>query len=357
MFDSPFVYRYLAAFAAIGIASYLSTRIKKKMDPMETEHDLIRAYLLNESPLYGMNRPKLWVHTEYRVNSREWTDPNKTNTTDLNQPYLHLTIQTIINHCGDDFNVCLIDDDSFAKLLPEWDVDMNALSDPYKRQFRLLGLAKLLYVYGGVLVPNSFICMRNLMDLYKESIEFNTPLLFENINRAVLNHCQGLSAMCASACPEFAPWPRFMACKKGDRQMHRFVEFLKGQCRGNGHGNDAGEFQGAVPAWLLDEVREHRMRLVNGKLIGVRGKKTGKAIVIDDLFSESYVDVDINAVYGVYVPADEVLKRAKFEWFVYLPIEQVLDQNLMVSKFLKASLATTISEYGQTHETKSVIGL
>lgn len=355
MFDSPFLYRYLAAFAAIGIASYLSTRIKKKMDPMETEHDLIRAYLLNESPLYGMNRPKLWVHTEYRVNSREWTDPNKTNTTDLNQPYLHLTIQTIIDHCGDDFNVCLLDDDSFARLLPDWDVDMNALSDPYKRQFRALGLAKILYLYGGVLVPNSFICMRNLVDLYKESLDYSTPVLFENVNRAVLNHCQGSAT--GGVCPEFAPWTGFMACKKSDPQMHRLVEFLKGQCRANGHGNEASEFKGDVATWLQGEVREHRMRLVNGKLIGVRAKHSGKAILIDDLFSEDYVDVDINAVFGVYVPADEVLKRAKFEWFVYLPIEQVLNQNLMVSKFLKASIATTISEYGKNHETKSVIGL
>ena len=49
-------------------------------------------------------------------------DFHSRNTNNLNQPYLHLTIQSIIDHCSNDFHICLIDDDSFSKLIPEWDI-------------------------------------------------------------------------------------------------------------------------------------------------------------------------------------------------------------------------------------------
>ena len=61
-------------------------------------------------------------------------DPNST---DLNQPYLHLVIQSIIDKCGDDFHICLIDDESFSKLIPSWNVDITNMADPHKQLFRI----------------------------------------------------------------------------------------------------------------------------------------------------------------------------------------------------------------------------
>ena len=31
----------------------------------ESDYDIIRKYLLNDSPLYGKSRPKLWIHSKY----------------------------------------------------------------------------------------------------------------------------------------------------------------------------------------------------------------------------------------------------------------------------------------------------
>ena len=85
-----------------------------KTDYFDTDdYKLIEQYLLNDSPLYGYNRPKIWIHSKYELNARKWKDFQSRNSTDLNQPYIHATIKTIINHCGNDFNVCLIDDESF----------------------------------------------------------------------------------------------------------------------------------------------------------------------------------------------------------------------------------------------------
>jgi hypothetical protein len=162
MFDKKYAYHYLFAIGAIGVASYFGDKIKQGLSSNDAENELIRKYLLNESPLYGMNRPKLWIHSTYEKNARQWKDFYSRNTTDLNQPYIHLTIKSIINHCGADFNICLIDDETFSKLIPTWEVNMATLSEPHKSTYREVGMLQLLYLYGGIIVPNSFICMQNL---------------------------------------------------------------------------------------------------------------------------------------------------------------------------------------------------
>ena len=45
----------------------------------------------------------------------------------LNADYLYLTIRSIINKCGDDFHVALIDDNSFKMVLDNWTIDLNLL--------------------------------------------------------------------------------------------------------------------------------------------------------------------------------------------------------------------------------------
>ena len=115
----------LYTLITVGIVVAVNTfgnKIKGAINPGKSEDELIRKYLLNESPLYGYNRPKLWLHTKYEYNARKWKSFGSRSSTDLNQPYVHLTIKSIINHCSDDFNVCLIDDDSFSQLIPGWKI-------------------------------------------------------------------------------------------------------------------------------------------------------------------------------------------------------------------------------------------
>ena len=91
-------------------------------------------------------------------------------------------IKSIINHCGDDFNVCLIDDDSFSQLIPGWNINVSELSEPARTYYRELGMAELLYIYGGLVVPNTFICMRNLTDLYINGTLNDKPFVCETPN-------------------------------------------------------------------------------------------------------------------------------------------------------------------------------
>ena len=44
-------------------------------------------------------------------------------------------------------------------------------------------MLNLLDVYGGIVVPDSFVCTKNLLPLYNNYILNDTPFIFESINR------------------------------------------------------------------------------------------------------------------------------------------------------------------------------
>ena len=135
---------------AIGI---LYKRYEAKYFPDEEldKYNLVRKYLLNESESMS-GKEILWIHTKHEINSRNWSSFSSRNSRKLNQPYKDLCVESIIRQCGNSFNVCLINDESIGKLLPEWSIQLGQLADPIKNHVRQLGLAKLLHAYGLSLI-------------------------------------------------------------------------------------------------------------------------------------------------------------------------------------------------------------
>lgn len=219
MFENKNMSYYLFLFSVIFISSYLASQVKNTFDT-NNDYEMIKKYLLNDSPLYGFNKPKIWIHTDYHINARIWKDFYSRNTTDLNQPYIHLTVKTIINHCGNDFNICLIDDETFSKLIPTWDIDLNTVADPMKSQIREIGLLKLIYYYGGMVLPNSFICLKNLKQLYNDGLKDTNMFVCEKINNSVnlLKHRQN---------PLFVPGLNIYGANKNSDTVKELIEHLK----------------------------------------------------------------------------------------------------------------------------------
>lgn len=316
MFDRKYAYHYLVAIGVIGLASYFGDKIKQGLASDDEENELIRKYLLNESPLYGMNRPKLWIHSTYDVNARKWKDFMSRNTTDLNQPYIHQTIRTIINHCGSDFNICLIDDESFSRLIPNWSVNLASMAEPHRSQYRDIAMLQILYLYGGIIVPNSFVCMKNLAPLYAETSEGH-PYIGEGINRTVSNG-------------NYAPTMKFMGARKGCPTIKKMLD--ENKIGIGGHFTNEPKFVGAMEKWIQ---ANGTFTLVSGKLIGTKTKRN-KPILLEDLMGENYLDLD-NDAYGIMIPGDEVLMRTKYEWFAVLPTEQLLKANPIIIKYIMSA--------------------
>jgi len=343
-FDTKNVMHYVIAFGLIAIGTTLIKNVQQNFETND-ENKLIQDYLLNESPLYGYNRPKLWIHSKYEINARKWKDFYSRNNTDLNQPYLHLTIKSIINHCGDDFNICLIDDESFNKLLPLWDVNISSMAEPVKSQYRELGMARLLQIYGGMVVPNSFLCIKNLKQLYDEGVSNGAPFVCENINRTCdMQH--------GTADRPFLPSTYFMGSNKNDKCIVELVEYMKQLNSSTLIANEVG-FTGALSQKCQQFIRESKMNLIGGEVVGVKTAKR-TPIILEDLMEEAYLDLDNRAV-GIYIPADDILRRPKYQWFAVLPSDKILQSKMIISKYMLTSMVDSTNMYYKSTKIHSVV--
>lgn len=344
LFSSKNISTYIFTLGIVFIASHFANKYKQNFETND-EYELIKKYLLNDSPLYGYNRPKIWVHSKNEVNARKWKDFYSRNTTDLNQPYIHLTIKTIIDHCGKDFNICLIDDETFSKLIPSWDIDITKMAEPHKTHFRELGILQLIYYYGGMTVPNSFICAKNLKNLYEDGIAWNKPFVCENINR-------NTNLLKTANNKNFAPDLFFMGASKNDATILELIEYLKTRNSGN-HFTNEYEFIGDTSYWCEQAIHNQKMNLHGAELIGIKNNQ-GKVILLENLMEEAYINFHPNS-YGIYIPSEEILRRPKYQWFAVLSSEAVLNTNAIISKHLLSSISSSEDIYNQSKDERSVV--
>jgi len=324
MFNSKYVAHYALAVGIIFVVASMSDKIKGFYETTSPEDELIRDYLLNDSPLYGNNRPKIWIHSKYEVNSRKWRDFHSRNTTDLNQPYIHMTIKSIVNQCGDDFNICLIDDESFSKLLPDWDINLPTVAEPMKSLLRELAMMKLLYVYGGMVLPNTFVCSENMKHLYEEMTDGNKPFVCEATNKSV-NTIAGTQGR------KYMPSTYIMGTKKNNPIIKECVAFIQ-ELASFPHFTLKNEFIGAISHKCLDYIEKGHMRLVGGEYVGIKDAK-GKPVMLEELLSDTHIRFS-DDLLGIFIPGEDILKRNKYNWFSVMPAEQLFNSDIIIVKYL-----------------------
>lgn len=330
VFSTKNIHYYLLSIGVIFTASYFANKLKQ---PFETndEYEMIRNYVLNDSPLYGYNRPKLWIHSQYQVNSRKWKSFGSRNSTDLNQPYLHLVIQSIINHCGDDFHICLIDDESFSKLIPSWDMDITNMAEPHKQLFRELAMMQILYHYGGMIVPNSFLCMKNLKPLYDQQTANNQVFVCESVNKSVdlIKHEKQ---------PLFSASTYLMGSPKNHESLTDIITYLENR-NARSHFTDEYQFKNDIANYLAHMTDQGKLVVLDGAMIGVKSTN-GKPIILDQLMEQQPLDLIPRAV-GLYIPSNELLIRTKYQWFVALSEEDVLESDCALTKVMLDTLSSS----------------
>ena len=296
-----------------------------RTDEEERHYELVKKYLLHDSSLARSKLPIMWIHMEQRVNSRWWKSFGSRNTECLNQPYQHLTIKSIVDKCGSNFNVCLIDDESFSKIVPDWNVNMSMLSDPIKIKLREVALSKILYNYGGFLVPSSFICFRDLYGIYQAGVHGNSMFVGEFVDKNV-----------TASTREVYPNTRMMGCKAKCLEMLKYINYLGGMISKDY--TDESIFLGSKDKWCLGEIEKGNMKLIKSELLGARDVDNN-IVVLDHLIGSSFIDISPQAA-GVYIPQDEILKRTAYQWFARMNVQQVLESNTMIGKFLLVSYST-----------------
>ena len=154
------VANYIILFVILISLGILYQKYLEKQSKNTTFDDYgeIKRYLLKDKTLDKSKKPILWIHVPHEYNSRNWLSFGSRSSFELNQPYLYLTVKSIIKNCDESFNVVLIVVGTFEKIIPNWSINMDLISDPMKCYVRQLAMAKLIYAYGGLNVPISFLC-------------------------------------------------------------------------------------------------------------------------------------------------------------------------------------------------------
>jgi hypothetical protein len=349
LLDPKYLWRYATIIAILGIATFFGNQFKKKFANSDADdYEMVKTYLLNDSPLYGNNKPKLWIHSKYEVNARKWRDFQSRNTTDLNQPYLNITIESIIHHCGDDFHILLIDDHTFEKLVPGWEINLAHLSEPFRTQFRQIGLAKLIYLYGGMIVPNSFLCTGNMRTLFEESTQGKCAFVGESINRTC--HYSNDSTKKKDL---FLPDPYILgANEKENNTIGKYLDYLLDRALKK-HSTNEYEFVGDVQHWCLQAFMAGELNIVDGELIGIKSAKTRKPILLEDLLEEKELDLALDYC-GIYLPADDILKRTKYQWFAVLKSDEIANTRLAIARHMRLAILDKSSHKKSEISTNSI---
>ena len=327
MFENKVV-KLAIAYLIIMFIGFIYDKYKKTIDVQEQYNDgeLIQKYLLNDSSLTKNNKPILWIHVEFDKNARSWESFGSRTSDNLNQPYQYLTIRNIIETCGESFNVCLIDDDSFIKIIPEWRTKVEHLPRPLRSHMRELALATVLHIYGGFLIPSSFICFYDLRSLY------DAHLGSANVMIGELRTTTSLAAE-----KQYSPSTKIMGCKKFDPVMKEFMDYLM-QITDRDHTQEM-DFTGETTRWWLAKQADvpTAVSIIPAEELGVK-TTANKPVLIEELLSDIDVPLSPTAA-GLYIPEQEILKRSKYQWFARLSPKQVLESHTLIGKYLLVKAA------------------
>ena len=308
---------------ALGILYQKYCEKQSTLFPKDNYEEM-RKYLLNESSLAKSKKPVLWIHVPHEYNARDWLSFGSRTSFDVNQPYLYLTVRSIIKHCDQSFYICIIDDNSFANLIPGWNIDMTLVSDPILSNIRQLGLAKLIYNYGGINVPISFLCARDLIGLYEKGTNGDTMFVCENVNMNI-----------TSTTDLFCPDARFMGAIKNNQMMNQYIEFMQRQISVDYTAQT--KFLGDFDRWCNKRISIKRLRLMPGTDVGTKTVDE-ETVTVDTLLSEEYIHF-YPKMYGIWIPSEQILKRIKFEWFTRMSPQQIFQGNFILAKYIVLATA------------------
>ena len=320
------VANYIILFVIIISLGILYQKYLEKQSNM-IEYDNygeIKKYLLKDKTLDKSKKPILWIYIPHEYNSRNWLSFGSRSSNELNQPYLYLTVKTIIKNCDESFKIVLIDDGSFEKLIPNWNINMSLIADPIKGYVRQLAMAKLIYTYGGLNVPISFLCFRDLISLYNKGTNDDTMFVCENYDTNI-----------TSTNKLFYPDANFMGAKKENDTLKEFINFME-QTISNDFTAQT-KFLGEFDEWTNKKITKGKMRLIRGTDVGIR-TIDDEPVTVETLLGDDYIHF-YGKMYGIWIPAQTILKRRYYEWFARMSPEQIIDGQFILAKYIVLALA------------------
>jgi hypothetical protein len=139
-------------------------------------------------------------------------------------------------------------------------------------------MAKLLYNYGGINVPISFLCCKDLIGLYEKGTNGDTMFVCENVNSNI-----------TSTTDLFYPDARFFGAKKNNNILAQYIEFMQ-RIISDDYTSQV-EFLGDFDRWCNERISAKRLRLIPGTDVGTKTVDED-SVTVDTLLGEDYIHLD-----------------------------------------------------------------
>jgi len=282
--------------------------IKKQLESQSLDS------LLEQKKLNLQKKPNLFIFNPHDINARNWLSWGSRNSNNINEPYVLLCILSIIRHCGKDFNVVLLNDQSFEKLIPNWSIDMTHISGNVKCQLRNIGMYKILYNYGGIFVPRSFLCKKTLLPLFHS----------KNSHQMICGSLKNESVMPVDICIS----NKFIGCNKENQVMKQFINEVS-ILQSQDYTNEI-EFLGKVEKILYQLALNKKVFQIQPMQIGLVNDKC-EYISTKDLLSERKIQLDRDCL-GVLIDEKMLLSYFNYGWFVRMSPQQIFTSKLWISQ-------------------------
>jgi hypothetical protein len=305
-------------FFIIFVAMVVGILYNKVQDKYERENkqsdtNLIQQFLLGDTQFYN-KKPILWIHLDYPINSRDWATFYERNSRMLNKPFVYLCIQSIIRH-SERYNVCIIDDSSFGHLI-EWDVDLEQVPEPVKKSVRTEGILRLLYKYGGAVVPASLLMWRPVEWMRDDFVVFKRT-------RSVVSETM-----------VYMPSVDFMGANRGSPVIKKCLDYVVGLNRRDLTHEKV--FLDEVSKWLLVAVNSGELTGIRENMVGFKNKNN-EHVLIDDLIKMDGVHYPENTCC-IWIPEEELINRLSYQWFVRMSPSQILQSNTSIAQYFIIAL-------------------
>lgn len=339
-----------------------------------TDEDLVDKFLMKQGSLSLLklgSKPKLWIPfftDQNRQQSGNYLKSFLDRTPEKGEvqlQILQLTLRTIERHNSEQFQIVLVDDSTFKEIIPSWSdhgIDLHGArtSQAIKQHMRELGMLMILYLYGGMVLPPSFICTSSLKDTYFEFTENGQyPFFVESTNGGLQNRVHpGMRIMGAPAghyllreLMEHLVYQRFPTTDK-NRLEFPYLTYIRNAS--DRHFEHAETFKPVVGPYLQSkgDNGSRECRVIPGELFGVctvaTKTKASKVIDVDQWFMKSsdrigdmyslVEQVREDRIRGLDYPHEAALESKKHNWIARSNAHTIMKSKTMLAMHLHFAL-------------------
>lgn len=297
-----------------------------------TKIQLDKSFLKNthtKESFYN-TKPYIWIYLEEEYNSKKWPTFGSRLTLNNMESYLIICLYSIYKHCGQSFNIIVLNDQNIFTYLPDLNIAMGPESTISLDRRRDLISFMLLYRYGGIWLNPNTIIMKDLLptfNLLKEfdMIVFGCPSEYYTCNKGYLRPQRDLimslpglkiNYLCSVELNKMIQSYNFPAYDFNLTGDCIFWKYLKQMVFYE-------QFNFLHLSAEFDGTRDY-----NHKLIGLDNwLSTNRTYFIDE---EKVIFVTLNR--------QELNENMHYKWFLRFSLHQIINSDLWIANLFRKSL-------------------